>query len=99
MCQSEVSQCGGNASSRIGTVQLTSDLGLPIARVHMYIKCSLRGLCHNEAQLMMRNFQGGEDSSRGLLGFDVVKCCGRIPTFQWTLLPPSSGVTAQMTST
>jgi hypothetical protein len=31
-----------------------------------------------------------EDSSRGLLGCDDVYCCGRIPTFQRSMLPPSS---------
>jgi hypothetical protein len=29
--------------------------------------------------------------SRRLLGCDVVWCCGRIPTFRRTILPPSSG--------
>jgi hypothetical protein len=31
-------------------------------------------------------------SNRGLLGCDAVKCCGRIPTFQRYMLPPSSGL-------
>jgi hypothetical protein len=30
-------------------------------------------------------------SSRGLLGCDAVKCCGRIPTFRKSMSPPSSG--------
>jgi len=29
-------------------------------------------------------------SNRGLLGYDVVCCYGKIPTFRWSLLPPSS---------
>jgi hypothetical protein len=33
-------------------------------------------------------FHGGEDSSRGLLGCDAVRCCGRIPTFRRSMLPP-----------
>jgi len=36
-------------------------------------------------------FHGGEDSSRSLLSCEDVQCCGRIPTFRRTLLPPSSG--------
>jgi hypothetical protein len=38
-------------------------------------------------------FHGSEDSSRGLLGCDAVWCCGRIPTYQRSMLPPSSGWT------
>jgi len=34
---------------------------------------------------------GGEDSSRGLPGCDAALCCGRMPTFQRKLLPPTSG--------
>jgi hypothetical protein len=33
----------------------------------------------------------GQDSTRGLLCRDAANCCGRIPTFRRTLLPPSSG--------
>jgi hypothetical protein len=29
-------------------------------------------------------------SSRGLLGCDAMQCCGRIPTFRRSMLPPSS---------
>jgi hypothetical protein len=29
--------------------------------------------------------------SRGLLGRDAMQCCGRIPTFPSSMLPPSSG--------
>jgi len=36
-------------------------------------------------------FHSDEDSSRGLLGCDVVKCCFRIPTFQRSMLPRSPG--------
>jgi len=36
-------------------------------------------------------FHGGEDSSRILLGCDIVECCCRIPTFRRPMLPPSSG--------
>jgi len=36
-------------------------------------------------------FCGDQDSSHGLWGCDVMYWCGRIPTFQRTLLPPSSG--------
>jgi len=35
--------------------------------------------------------QDDEDSSRGLLGCDTVKCCGSTATFRSTTLPPSSG--------
>jgi len=35
-------------------------------------------------------FHGDEDSSRGLLGRDAVYCCSRTPTFQRSMLPPSS---------
>jgi len=33
-------------------------------------------------------FHCGEGSSRGLLGCDAVNFCGRIPTFQRSMLPP-----------
>jgi hypothetical protein len=36
-------------------------------------------------------FHGGDVSSRGLLNCGAVWCCGRIPTFQRSLVPPSSG--------
>jgi len=36
-------------------------------------------------------FHGDEQSDRGLLSYDTVKQCGRIPVFRRTLLPPSSG--------
>jgi hypothetical protein len=36
-------------------------------------------------------FNGGDVSSRGLVGCDPVWCCGRIPVFQRSMLPPSSG--------
>jgi len=35
-------------------------------------------------------FHGSEYSSRGLLGCGSVQCCGRIPIFWETLLPPFS---------
>jgi len=34
-----------------------------------------------------------QDSGRGLLDCDAVYCCGRIPTFRRSMLPPSSGWT------
>jgi hypothetical protein len=36
-------------------------------------------------------FHGDEDSSRGLLCCDAVKCCDRIPAFRRAILPQSSG--------
>jgi len=33
----------------------------------------------------------GVSSSWGLLGCNTVYCCGRIPNFQRSVLPPSSG--------
>jgi hypothetical protein len=35
---------------------------------------------------------GSENSSRGLLGYDAVQSCGRIPTSERSMLPPSSGL-------
>jgi hypothetical protein len=32
-----------------------------------------------------------KDSSRGLLGYDAMQFCGRIPTFRRSMLPESSG--------
>jgi hypothetical protein len=37
-----------------------------------------------------RGFHGGDVSSRGLLCCDAVQCCGRIPSFQRSMLSPSS---------
>jgi hypothetical protein len=37
------------------------------------------------------DFHGSGVSVRGLLGCDAVKCCGRIPKFRRSVLPPSSG--------
>jgi hypothetical protein len=37
-------------------------------------------------------FHASDVSSRGLLGCDAVQCCGGIPMFQWSMLPPSSGL-------
>jgi len=36
-------------------------------------------------------FHGDEDSNSGVLGYDTTQWCGRIPMFQRTMLPPSSG--------
>jgi len=40
-------------------------------------------------------------TSRGLLRCDAVQCCGRVPTFQRSMLPLSTlhGVITQKTST
>jgi hypothetical protein len=35
-------------------------------------------------------FNGGGISSGGLLGCEAAQCCGRIPTFRRSMLPPSS---------
>jgi hypothetical protein len=36
------------------------------------------------------SFHGGEISSRGFLGYDVVKSGGKIPMFEGSMLPPST---------
>jgi len=51
----------------------------------------LQRLCCNEWYVMGDlRLHGGEDSSRALPGYDAVWCRGRIPTFQTSMLPPSS---------
>jgi len=60
-----------------------------------------RKVTQTGTRFVFRGFEGGDISSRGLLGCDTMQCCGRIPTFQRSMLPPSSpcGVTTQKTST
>jgi hypothetical protein len=43
-------------------------------------------------------FHGGDVSGRCLLGCDAVQCCGRIQTFQISMLPPFSWTSESLVS-
>jgi hypothetical protein len=49
----------------------------------------------NKCQHEISGFHGDEDLSRCLLSCDTVWFCGRSPTFQSTMLPPSSAWTSE----
>jgi len=44
-----------------------------------------------EAGVTFQTFTAAMFQSRDFLGCDAVWCCGRIPTFRRSMLPPSSG--------
>jgi hypothetical protein len=63
------------------------------------VSLSGKGKCYYCCEIC--GFQWGDNSSQCLLGYGAASFCGRIPTFQRSMLPPSSlqCVTIQRTST